>query len=205
MQLSCEARLWWEGDRREAVEGWFDMLRIASAGGPAEDSAPPIRTDIYLHDPSQTECGIKIRAADGDDARVEVKSLIARRGALASLGPVTLWTKLATTSLALETFPTVTVRKQRRLQSFAWTGQSLSPVDPADIGRMLHAGCNIELTHVWREDCTVPWWTIGYEAFGELDAIEMILRHCVSMTTSVERIPGVQDARPASYPEWLAW
>lgn len=205
MQRSCEVRLWWRGEQCNAVARWFDTVQHASGDGRIEDAAPPTRTDIYLYDPAQTECGIKVRAAEGEDRRVEIKSLIARRGLLAPLGQITLWTKLASAALVLEGSPTIRVQKQRRLQSFAWTSDGLVPIDAARDGRILHAGCNVEWTRVIRQDRPDIWWTLGYEAFGDLDDIEKILRHCVFVTTSGTRIPDVAAARAGSYPEWLAW
>jgi hypothetical protein len=211
MQISAEARLWWPDGNCNAVEHWFEQLTEFEPGGkPAFNgycySEP--RRDVYVVDSGQAELGIKLRAAGTARARIEIKSLVAVRGEAAPFGPVTIWTKSSSSALTLDGIETVFTNKWRRLRKFAWTGAVLKETaldenEKVRDGTMPDAGCNLEFTRVAIEKSQEVWWTLGYEAFGQLDEVERILRTCLLQTVSRTPLPAVDIAKPASYPEWL--
>lgn len=203
MQISAEVRLWWRDGQCDAIAPWFERLSAIRPGGGR------VRQDIYVRSPGQTETGIKLRAAGTGAAMVEVKSLVACRGEAGPFGPASIWTKNALPGLALDDMPTIAISKRRYLRKFGWNGASLREIaldekENSRDGDRPDAGCNIELTRVEAEAFPGLWWTLGYEAFGELDAVERILRACLLETLSHASFPACGDAIPASYPEWLA-
>jgi hypothetical protein len=60
------------------------------------------------------------------------------------------------------------------------------------------AGCNLELTKVEIEGLAGTWWTLGFEAFGDLDEVVSSLNRTLAATGC----PAV-DGAEMSYPEWL--
>ena len=210
MELSAEARLWWQGPECSAVEAWFEGLSDVGPGGPPlhDASGEGTRKDLYLRDPEQVELGIKVRRSGEPDERLEVKSLVDRRGEASPIGPVTIWSKSASEALRIGGAPTILTRKRRRLRKYGWDGAALAEIaldeteKPRDGGKP-EAGCNVEFTRVTVEGLEEVWWTLGFEAFGKLGDIEGILRACIAQCLSAGPLPADGDSRPASYPEWL--
>jgi hypothetical protein len=211
MQISAEARLWWPDGNANAVEYWFEQLTEFEPGGKLAFNGycySEPRTDAYAVDLGQAELGIKLRAAGTAKARIEVKSLVATRGEAALFGPVTIWTKNASAALTLDGLETVATNKWRRLRKFAWTGAVLGETaldenEGVRDGTKPAAGCNVEFTRVAIGKSQEVWWTLGYEAFGQLDEVERILRTCLLQTVSRTPLPTAHIGTPASYPEWL--
>lgn len=206
MQVSAEARLWWQDEYQDALEYWFTKLSSYPPGGALSN----YRTDIYLRDPQQVELGIKVREADSPNELVEVKSLVESLSNEGKFGPVTIWTKASSAVLTLHEFPKIATLKQRRLRKFGWDGVDLKEIELNKDEKVLQGhkpdqGCNVELTRVTLKHSKEIWWTLGYEAFGELNEVEQLLRLCIRKTTSGSLPPAVESARPGSYPEWLSW
>lgn len=212
MQVSAEARLWWQRGRQSDVEAWFDGMSAIAPGGAgsicnATSDGDP-RVDVYLYEPEQTELGVKHRAVGGADERLEVKSLISVRPSVPYLGSVSLWVKLTSKGLKFNRSESVATRKERRLRKYGWSGEVLSEIalgpDERPIASSLpDQGCNVEFTRVASDMSDEVWWTLGYEAFGTLGAVETILRTCIALTVN-NPIPRCAEATSASYPEWLS-
>lgn len=184
MLLSAEIRVFWCDRKPADLETWF--MDVAVHGSPP--LGPEERTDIYLADPKQTELGVKTR---GQNPGLEIKGLIATPGetlAFASYQiPIELWSKWSSETLAFDMKSGIELHKKRWLRRFdIATGQ----------------GCNIEWTIVRtraREAC----WTLGFEAFGPLPAIQQTLRSTVRLM-SERNPPSAPGAAARSYPAWLA-
>lgn len=209
MLLSAEVRLWWQNGYGAGVEQWFEGLGSIPPGGLASDQAGPARRDLYVRD-TGTELGIKLRAADGSDPPLEIKSLVAIRAEAMPFGPVTIWTKTRAPSPLADGVPTIAILKRRRLRKYAWSDGSLTeiPLDARENvrgDRQPAAGCNIEITRVCTGRKDGAWLTLGYEAFGELDEVERVLHACLLKSKGRAAPPATDEARPGSYPEWLVF
>lgn len=172
MELSAELRLWWKGERPAEVERWFEAASAIAPGLPAE------RTDQYLDDPEKGELGFKLRGG----ARAEVKLRVAQRGAMGWLGTVEIWAKASASALRFDG-PILEVRKRRRLRMFVASSGGVEELEVGEGERLRSGpapvqGCNVEFTAV--EVSGSRWWTLGLEAFGELDSVEDILKATVS-------------------------
>lgn len=211
MKISAEARLWWLDASCKAVEHWFEKLSKLNPGGvPSFDGAslPEPRRDDYVRDLSQPELGIKLRDAGTPEAHVEVKSLVKRCCEVTPFGPVTIWTKNSSSALVVDSIQTVITYKWRRLRKFVWTGDDLTETvldenEKVRDGAQPNAGCNLEFTRVTIDASQQIWWTLGYEAFGQLEEVESILQTCLRKTASLTPLPTADRGQPATYPEWL--
>jgi hypothetical protein len=78
-------------------------------------------------------------------------------------------------------------------------GVDETPVD----GRALPGlGCNVELTRVELRGEQV-WWTLGFEAFGELSSVERSLRNTLSIMAA-RQPPPLGTGELLNYPAWLS-
>jgi hypothetical protein len=198
MQASAEIRYFWKTAVPEAVEAWY-RGGITPGGGAT-------RTDEYLKDLEQKELGVKRR---GGKPGVEVKGLVGFGKELPApfRGRVEIWSKWSSTALSVDTVSTIRIVKQRWLRKFdsGRGGVAEIPMDeqekPKD-GRSLPSnGCNLELTKLSAPLGEV-WWTLGFEAFGQLQSVEGNLLATVDWLAG--GAPNVDAAMTASYPEWLS-
>jgi hypothetical protein len=203
MQISAETRWFWPAGLPETFNEWF--VGQAAHGCPAGGGGR--RDDVYLHDPAQTELGIKLR---GGTKGVEVKGLVSvfaePLDAPPFSAPIELWTKWTTQRLDLGSSATVTTEKTRWLRKFAVDGEAVSEVelDASEAprsGTFPAAGCNVELTAV--AIAGARCWTLGFEAFGDLASVASHLRR-VAALIAARKAPPLGDAVPASYPAWLS-
>ena len=188
MIVSAELRWFWEGAAPAALEHWF-----VSSGPPPQEEPP--RDDLYFLDPAQVELGLKRRDLQGS---VEVKGLVRRAkdpvSAGAFSGHVEIWAKWTSPMLRLDSVPSLVVRKVRRLRRFDAEGSEVGEEN-------LKEGCHLELTEVSIEGREGVWHTLGLEAYGSLDRVELILAQVLRrLDQSPEFEPGVER----SYPKWLA-
>lgn len=211
MKVTAEARLWWPSWAGKALLAWFDGLGTPAPGGTALRGRANAsgRTDVYLLDPHEIDVGIKVRAAGANTPQVEIKTLISREADQAPFGPVTLWAKVSSTGLRLETSRTVAVTKWRTLRRYEWHdgGWSEVPLDAQEnsLGRTQpERGCDVELTRVAVEGVAGAWHTVACEAFGPLGDVERILRHYVEEIIATRFPPDASGAEAASYPEFLS-
>jgi len=200
MLLSAEVRWFWQGSM-PPLSGWFAAWSPGPGGGTE-------RPDKYLVDPSQTELGIKNRAAKPG---LEIKSLVSVRRLL-RLGPLTataqIWTKVPTNSFDLAGLPCVTVNKRRWLRKYDTANSKAREIELGKDEKPISGewpvnGCNVEFTEVWFEDSTKLWTSLGFEAFGPLERVEETLAAIVEHVGS-RRFPDVGPGITMSYPEWLA-
>lgn len=165
MKLTAELRWFWKEKPPEGLNAWFGAERVE-----------PLRTDVYLRDPSQDELGLKRR-----DRAFEVKGLVAQ---LTSLdegpfgGVIELWSKWELGHRRFE--EQLAVTRLRRTQKLP--------------------ECQFELTQLSVQD--QAWWTLGFEALGTLDSAERNLRAAIA-TVAKRRPPPLTDGTCESYPEWL--
>ena len=206
MQVSAEIRYWWRKSEASRIEKWFHEGRCPPGGGET-------RIDEYLKDPGQMELGIKRRGAQpGAEIKpgVEIKGLVARCERLPDTpfpGQVEIWTKWSSASLQLDPPATIAVTKQRWMRKFD-TGSGTAREIPLDSSERSAArdplpkdGCNVEFTSLRLPDGD-PWWTLGFEAFGELYSVERSLRIAMAEMAS-RQPPAILPALVASYPAWL--
>ncbi len=113
--VSAEARWFWPAAPPSAFKEWFtaDAAHGYRAGGGGT------RKDVYLHDTTQGELGIKLR---GGKKGVEIKSLVSvladKLDADPFRGAIELWTKSTSQALDLSTNPTIATSKTRWLRKF---------------------------------------------------------------------------------------
>lgn len=202
MQVSAEIRWFWRAKCPDAIETWFRSGSTQPGGGSA-------REDEYLHEPTQLEFGLKRR---GKNIGVEAKGLVAvlpqPSNAVPFFGLIEIWCKWQLLTVALRGLPTVPTRKIRWLRKFNTSGEEPSEIplgeDEAPVdGRVLPGlGCNVELTRV--ELCGEQvWWTLGFEAFGELSSVERSLRNTLSIMAT-RQPPPLGTGELLNYPTWLS-
>jgi hypothetical protein len=202
MQVSAEIRWFWSAKCPDAVETWFRSGPVQPGGGNA-------REDEYLHEPSQTEFGLKRR---GEKLGVEAKGLVAvlphPSDAVPFVGPIEIWCKWQSPTLTIRDLPTVRTRKVRWLRKFDTNGGEPTEIllgedeAPQDQRPLPTFGCNVELTRVELRAEHV-WWTLGFEAFGDLSSVEQSLRSTLSVVTA-RRPPSLGSGEFLSYPAWLS-
>ena len=191
MLISAELRWFWPEAPPAGLEEWFrsDRAHPRPAGGGGT------RVDRYLRDPSQAELGIKMR---GGGKGVELKGRIGEDGRVAAgpfRGPIELWAKWSSEAFRLPPRRLIAVEKTRWLRRFGTSGRE---IDPDALPR---AGCNVELTRVALSRGRV-WWTLGFEAFGALDAVSGQLRRTAAIVGR-RKPPRLTGGRLSSYPAWL--
>ena len=201
MILSAELRWFWEGAVPERLRRWF-----AGSGCPPGGGKP--REDVYLLEPDQVELGLKQRARKGG---VEIKGLVRRAEQPLAAGPfaghIEVWSKWTSEVLRLDGLPSLVVRKERRLRKLD-TGTAhvheiaLGPEETPLQGDLPEEGCNLELTEVSVAERPGTWGTLGFEAFGSLERVEINLERAIGhvLGTGVPEFPrGVEQ----SYPVWI--
>ncbi len=191
--LSAEIRLFWFDAKPAALEHWF-------LEGPAHLWAPVFeeRTDVYLADEDQDELGLKTR---GEKPGIEVKGLIAVPGRTVEFNSreilIELWSKWSSKRLSFDPAKGVELDKRRWTRKFDTGGAQ--PIEiPEGLPKL---GCNVEWTIVQRssgETC----WTLGFEAYGNLDDVEKSLQDVVR-TMKDRNPPRAPGARAISYPAWI--
>jgi len=202
MQVSAEIRWFWRAKCPDAIETWFRSGSTQPGGGSA-------REDEYLHEPTQLEFGLKRR---GKKIGVEAKGLVAvlpqPSNAVPFLGLIEIWCKWQLLTVALSGLPTVPTRKLRWLRKFDTSGEEPSEIPlgedetPVDGRALPGLGCNVELTRVELRGEQV-WWTLGFEAFGELPSVERSLRNTLSIMAT-RQPPPLGTGELLNYPAWLS-
>lgn len=205
MQVSAEIRWFWHNQPPPGLKHWFLEARHhpCSAGG---GGGP--RRDRYFHDPHQDELGLKLR---GSKKGVEIKGLITltRNGLTVDpfVGPIEIWAKWTSEPLNLPEQALFKTKKLRWLRKFDTTkrGPEEIPLDsdekPSNGRALPMLGCNVELTQVTLSNEEV-WWTLGFEAFGNIRTVENDLRATASILAE-RHPPEFEQGMVASYPSWL--
>lgn len=198
MQPSMELRWFLAGTIPEPIQQWFSQ----SATAPKSEGR---RDDVYLWLPDADDVGIKHR-----QGRIEVKRRLAQRGVHTLgdgiAGRIEQWVKW---SFVLEkaqpvdlTKPVgswVTVEKHRQLKKYEVHQNDevrlVAPDGPVE------QGCNLELTALVLNGA--PWWSIGFEAFGEMEAVETNLIVTINYVLSENNFPPLRAEDSYSFPHWL--
>jgi hypothetical protein len=201
MMTSAELRWFWRGSCPQPVHDWFFKSGLPPGGGLT-------RVDRYAPPRRATDIGIKKR---GDKPEFEVKGLVATRriSELEPLAPhIELWSKWSCTIPGLNLRDEVAITKTRWLRKFdtAKYVRAEIPLDanekPAKGHSLPAQGCNVELTDVQMPGHAGAWWTLGFEAFGDLESVSANL----TLTVLPEKPALVRIAASGdflSYPAWL--
>jgi hypothetical protein len=199
MTTSAELRWFWRG--RCPVNDWFFKSGLPPGGGLS-------RVDKYATPRRAADISIKRR---GDKPEFEVKGLVTTRRIpeLEPLAPhIEIWCKWSSTIPGLNLRDEVAVTKTRWLRKFDTSKyvRSEIPLDANEKpnqGYSLPAqGCNVELTEVQMLGRSGAWWTLGFEAFGDLDSVPTNL----TLTVLPEKpalVGVVASGEFLSYPAWL--
>ena len=203
MLITAELRWFWTGQNLGHLSEWFHNETPSSRNG----EGGIIRTDRYLRAGNQKELGIKVR---GTKPGVEIKGLV-ETGKDYSIvepfaGPIQIWCKWTSLEFDIGTAPLFAVVKERWLRKFDTArgvreislDKNEQPLNPDDLPKI---GCNVELTKIGLEN-QAEWWTLGFEAFGELenlrDSLNLVTRELASRNP-----PSLPNGLAGSYPEWL--
>jgi hypothetical protein len=211
MLISAELRWFWEGDCPDDVSQWFHRARPEPGGGET-------RQDVYLlasDDPRQDQSaasdrvriGIKKR---GEKPGVEIKGLVSivkGSGTKPFGDDVQLWCKWTFIG-DLNFQKVITTHKTRWLRKFDTGGKSVTEIPlgpdekPLNGAKLPDQGCNLELTRVTVDRSRREWWTLGFEAFGQIDSAQKNLAQATAFATSASS-PSTTSGMFKSYPEWL--
>ena len=170
MLLSAEVRWFWRGRCPQPVHDWFFKSGLPPGGGFS-------RIDRYVSQRREAEISLKKR---GDKPEFEVKGLVTTRRAseLEPLAPhIEIWCKWSCTIPSLNLRDELAITKTRWLRKFDTSKYVRSEI-PLDANEKPTAGyslpvqgCNVELTEVQMAGHSGMWWTLGFEAFGDLDSV----------------------------------
>jgi hypothetical protein len=202
MQISAEIRWFWPAKCPDGIETWF-------RSGPTQPGGGSAREDEYLREPGQTEFGLKRRGEKpGAEAKGLVTVLPQPSDTIPFVGPIEIWCKWQLLTLTLRDVSIVPTRKIRWLRKFDTGGGEPTEVPlgedemPADRRALPKLGCNVELTRVEVGGEHV-WWTLGFEAFGDLASVERSLRSTLSVMAA-RRPPSLGSGELLNYPAWLS-
>ena len=161
------------------------------------------RTDWYSM-PCNPKCGIKLR-----EGRFESKLLDECCG-VREFGPMTgileSWKKWSL-ELPRHAEPTeedlarvdwIAVEKERYLQRYTVDGETVTECDQRPLN-----GCEFEMTTLFVRDKTV--WTVGFEAVGQQENLEVNLRHVAEFVQQRGGLSGkFTQENSFGYAEWLS-
>ena len=201
MVTSAELRWFWRGRCPQPVYDWFFESGRSPGGGQS-------RVDTYIPQRGEPDISLKRR---GDKPDFEVKGLVTTRRSpeLEPLAPhIEIWCKWSCTIRGLKLADEVAVTKTRWLRKFDTSKYVRSEIaldanEKPTPGHSLPAqGCNVELTEVVVAGHAGRWWTLGFEAFGDLDSVPTNLTLTVLPEKPLLlRIMG--SGAFLSYPAWL--
>jgi hypothetical protein len=200
MVTSAELRWFWRGRCPRPVYDWFFKTGLPPGGGFS-------RVDRYIPQRGEPDIGLKRR---GDKPDFEVKGLVTTRRSpeLEPLAPhIEIWCKWPCTIPAVKTGD-LAVTKTRWLRKFDTSkyvrseiplGSSEKPTQ----GYSLPAqGCNVELTEIEIVGHAGRCWTLGFEAFGDLEGVSTNLT-LVVLPDKPALARLVASGVFLSYPAWL--
>ena len=196
--ISAELRWFWKYSLPDPIERWFRSREFAPVGGVS-------RVDEYLVNPAQPELGVKKR---GGGYGVEIKGLVAlgRQTNRAAGGRAQVWSKWLSEALTIDQLPRINVKKTRWIRKFSTSGSQVTevrldlPQSRTALDRIAQ-GCFFELVALAIEDGPTTWWTVAFEAFGDLATVEDSLQRTFEHVASPAQLAS---GLAMSYPEWLA-
>lgn len=201
MYPTAEARWFFRGPVPLEVEAWFQQ----GAGRVAQE---PPRTDRYLHLPDTDDLNIKLR-----EGRLEIKRRVGDADTVCLHervgGVVEVWHKwsfgLAETGedrvdAVSPDGPWIAVRKERRLRAYrVKRGRQVvaltSSEPPAE-------GCELELSTI--EAAGQIWWSLAFEAFGDLSALRDNLVLVAQHVLNIREPPALEAGASRGYASWLS-
>jgi hypothetical protein len=201
MMTSAELRWFWRERCPQPVYDWFFKSGLPPGGGRS-------RVDRYIPQRGEPDISLKRR---GDRADFEVKGLVTTRRSpeLEPLAPhIEIWCKWSCIIRGLKLADEVAVTKTRWLRKFDTLKYVRSEIPlganekPTPGYSFPAQGCNVELTEVAMAGHAGRWWTLGFEAFGDLDTVPINL----TLTVLPEKpllLRIIGSGAFLSYPAWL--
>ena len=201
MFVSAEIRWFYPDECPANLHRWFGEMSPAPGGG-------KLRIDEYLSQTNQSEVSIKKR---GGRPGVEIKGLIAVcRSELVPFAPyVELWCKWRLQASALEMTKRMIIQKTRWIRTYDTSRAAIVEIPlqadekPLNGQPLPQQGCNVEISKIQIAEEPRQWWTLGFEAFGDLDSApgnllkttQFLIAHSFPLPICGEFL---------NYPSWLA-
>lgn len=202
MLISAEIRWFWAGSCPSVVKNWYETSGLQPGGGKL-----PARIDRYYHTKGFVDLGVKVRAETNHPSPdVEIKGrVLTAPGTRWGIGfpEVEVWCKWK--APALSAAASIVVEKVRRMRKLDLSGDQPAEMrldeDEKPTGgiELPKIGCNVEFTEVRVRGRPEPWWTLGLEAFGDLESAPVALAAAVRWLGPFPELP----AESVSYPKWL--
>ena len=201
MFVSAEIRWFYPDECPANLHRWFGEMSPAPGGG-------RLRIDEYLSQTNQSEVSIKIR---GGRPGVEIKGLVAVcRSELVPFAPyVELWCKWRLQASALEMTKRMIIQKTRWIRTYDTSRAAIVEIPlqadekPLNGQPLPQQGCNVEISKIQLAEDPRQWWTLGFEAFGDLDSAPgNLLKTAQFLITRSFPLPICGEF--LNYPSWLA-
>jgi hypothetical protein len=201
MFVTAEVRWFYQDECPENLHRWFGDTSPAPGGG-------KLRVDEYLSQTNQSEMSAKMRGARPG---LEIKGLVAvcRREAVPFAPYVEIWCKWSLHASALEITKKMIVQKTRWLRTYDTSQADIVEIPlqadekPLNGQPLPRQGCNVEITKVQLAEDPQPWWTLGFEAFGDLDSLPANLQMTAQFLIA-HSFPVLSSGEFLNYPSWLA-
>jgi hypothetical protein len=201
MFVSAEIRWFYPDECPTNLHRWFGEMSPAPGGG-------KLRIDEYLSQTNQSEVSIKKR---GGKPGVEIKGLIAVcRSELVPFAPyVELWCKWRLHASALEMTKRMIIQKTRWIRTYDTSGAAIVEIPlqadekPLNGQPLPQQGCNVEISKIQIAEEPRQWWTLGFEAFGDLDSAPGNLLKTTQYLIAYS-FPLPICGEFLNYPSWLA-
>lgn len=205
---TAEVRWFSSGVLPDDVQRWF----VQAIDSPELCERFESREDFYLRIPDCEHIGAKLRAGTSGNLEIKVRNRAAGRFAFGSgcTGQVELWHKVAIerpeltsadsplTSKALWTC----VEKTRIQRKYSILNGAARAVG---IDKAIERGCSVELTSLTLLES--PWWTCGFEAFGQPDnesKLVGVLEQTASWVLKAFPYEPLVAENSYGYPAWLS-
>jgi hypothetical protein len=201
MFVSAEIRWFYPDECPTNLHRWFGEMSPAPGGG-------KLRIDEYLSQTNQSGVSIKKR---GGRPGVEIKGLIAVcRSELVPFAPyVELWCKWRLQASALEMTKRMIIQKTRWIRTYDTSRAAIVEIPlqadekPLNGQPLPQQGCNVEISTIRIAEDPRQWWTLGFEAFGDLDSAPgNLLKTAQFLITRSFPLPICGEF--LNYPAWLA-
>ncbi len=197
---SMEVKWFREGAIPPTVWEWFQQRD-------GQPETQPCRVDYYLRVTDRDSLGIKLR-----EGRIEIKQRHRQYGVVRFdgrvAGLVEQWHKWGFELTSVGSDPAsilgvsrswIGVKKERRLYRYRVTSDQKVVAVPAT-GYPVQ-GCQLELTRIGVEERT--WWSLGFEAFGDVSTIEESLFVVARQVLAAGEPPALEAKESYGYPKWL--
>ena len=201
MFVSAEIRWFYPDECPANLHRWVGEMSPAPGGG-------KLRIDEYLSQTNQSEVSIKIR---GGRPGVEIKGLVAVcRSELVPFAPyVGLWCKWRLQASALEMTKRMIIQKTRWIRTYDTSRAAIVEIPlqadekPLNGQPLPQQGCNVEISKIQIAEEPRQWWTLGFEAFGDLDSAPGNLLKTTQYLIA-HSFPLPIGGEYLNYPSWLA-